>query len=135
VGLAHRAGEVRIRGWAEGSSVALADALEAVDCPELAAFIVTEIGRDGMLTGPDLEGLGSVLALTDTDVIASGGVSSVVDLRALAAVRAPARECGESSVGDAGRRLAGVIVGKAIYEGKVEVDAALRALREARSVP
>ncbi|MDQ1355661.1 MAG: phosphoribosylformimino-5-aminoimidazole carboxamide ribotide isomerase, partial [Acidimicrobiaceae bacterium] len=57
VGLDHRDGEVRVRGWAEGSSVSLGEALAAVDCPELAAVIVTEIGRDGMLTGPDLDGL------------------------------------------------------------------------------
>ena len=117
VGLDHRDGEVRVRGWAEGSSLALADALAAVDCPELGAVVVTEIGRDGMLTGPDLEGLSEVLELTGRPVIASGGVSSVVDLRALAQLAS-----------SSGRRLAGVIVGKAIYEGRIDVDSGLRAL-------
>jgi phosphoribosylformimino-5-aminoimidazole carboxamide ribotide isomerase len=116
VGLDHRHGEVRVRGWAEGSSISLADALASVDCPALGPVVVTEIGRDGMLSGPDLDGLAQVLAWTSTPVIASGGVSSVVDLRALKALRA----------GD--RRLAGVIVGKAIYEGKVDVRDGLRAL-------
>ncbi|MDQ1391461.1 MAG: phosphoribosylformimino-5-aminoimidazole carboxamide ribotide isomerase, partial [Acidimicrobiaceae bacterium] len=55
VGLDHRDGEVRVRGWAEGSSIGIAEALAAVDCAELAAVIVTEIGRDGMLSGPDLD--------------------------------------------------------------------------------
>jgi len=117
VGLDHRGGEVRVRGWEEGAAVGLAQALAAVDCPELAAVVVTEIGRDGMMTGPDLDGLAGALALTATPVIASGGVSSVVDLRALASLRGPG-----------GRRLEGVIVGKAIYEGKLDVVAGLRAL-------
>ncbi len=117
LGLDHRNGEVRVRGWAEGSSIALADALAAVDCPELGAVVVTEIGRDGMLTGPDLEGLTEVLELTASPVIASGGVSSVVDLRALA-----------QQVSPSGRRLAGVIVGKAIYEGRIDLDSGLRAV-------
>jgi phosphoribosylformimino-5-aminoimidazole carboxamide ribotide isomerase len=121
VGLDHRDGEVKVRGWAEGSAMTLADALAAVDCPSLGAVVVTEIGRDGMLSGPDLDGLAEVLALTETPVIASGGVSSVVDLRALAGLRAAG-----------GRRLAGAIVGKAIYEGKVDVVDGLRALAAVR---
>jgi phosphoribosylformimino-5-aminoimidazole carboxamide ribotide isomerase len=120
VGLDHRGGEVQVRGWAEGSALTLAQALAAVDGPDLAAIVVTEIERDGMLNGPDLAGLAAVLSLTATPVIASGGVSSVVDLRALAGVRGgPGAE----------RRLAGVIVGKAIYEGRVDLEAGLRALR------
>jgi phosphoribosylformimino-5-aminoimidazole carboxamide ribotide isomerase len=119
VGLDHRAGRVQVRGWAEASTLTIADALAAVDSADLAAIVVTEIERDGMLTGPDLEGLAAVLDLTTTPVIASGGVSSVVDLRALAGLRGAA----------GGGRLEGVIVGKAIYEGRVELDAGLRAVR------
>jgi phosphoribosylformimino-5-aminoimidazole carboxamide ribotide isomerase len=121
VGLDHRDGEVRVQGWAAGSSIGVPEALAAVDCPSLGAVVVTEIGRDGMLSGPDLAGLASVLELTDTPVIASGGVSSVVDLRALAGLQT-----------SAGRRLAGVIVGKAIYEGKVDLVAGLRAVGAGR---
>ena len=117
VGLDHRDGEVRVRGWAEGSSVGLADALAAVDCSELGAVVVTEIGRDGMLTGPDLDGLADVVGRTASPVIASGGVGSVVDLKALAGLR-----------GADGRRLAGVIVGKAMYEGRIDLDSGLRAV-------
>jgi phosphoribosylformimino-5-aminoimidazole carboxamide ribotide isomerase len=122
VGLDHRDGVIQVRGWAEASAVTLADALAAVDCPSLWAVVVTEIGRDGMLTGPDLDGLAAVLALTSTPVIASGGVSGVVDLRALAGLRSPS-----------GSRLAGVIVGKAIYEGKLDVIDGLRALEAVRA--
>ena len=117
VGLDHRTGEVQVRGWEDGAGISLAGALAAVDCPELGAVVVTEIERDGMLTGPDLGGLVEVLGLTARPVIASGGVSSVDDLRALAELRR-----GE-------RRLAGAIVGRAIYEGRVELAAGLRAVR------
>ena len=60
VGLDHRDGEVRVRGWAQGSSIGLAQALAAVDCEPLGAIVVTEIGRDRMVTGPDLDGLAAV---------------------------------------------------------------------------
>lgn len=123
VGLDHLAGEIRYRGWEEGSSLSLADALSAVDGPDLAAVVVTEIERDGMLCGPDLAGLSAALDLTDTPVVASGGVSSLEDLQALSSVRG----------GTHGSRcLAGVIVGKALYEGRVDLTAGLQALAGAR---
>jgi len=83
------------------------------------AFVVTDIGRDGTLTGPDLRGLTSVLAATEVPVVASGGVGSLDDLRALAAVEA------------GGRRLAGAIVGTAIHDGRFSVAEALVALARA----
>jgi phosphoribosylformimino-5-aminoimidazole carboxamide ribotide isomerase len=116
VGLDHHGGEVRVGGWQEGSGVDLAGALAGVACPDLAAVIVTDIGVDGMLVGPDLDGLAAVLELTTLPVIASGGVSSLDDLRALARLRS------------AGRVLAGVIVGKALYEGRFGVSEALEVL-------
>jgi phosphoribosylformimino-5-aminoimidazole carboxamide ribonucleotide (ProFAR) isomerase len=82
----------------------------------VAALIVTEIGRDGMMVGPDVEQLASVLAVTSTPVIASGGVGDLADLLALCALE----------VG--GRELAGAIVGRAIYEGRFTVSEALEAL-------
>ena len=103
VGLDHRGGEIAIHGWTEGAGVSLIDALGWF--PSASAFVVTEIGRDGMLSGPDLEGLGAVLAATSIPLIASGGVSSLVDLDALLQLHAH------------GRSVAGVIAGMAIYEG------------------
>jgi phosphoribosylformimino-5-aminoimidazole carboxamide ribotide isomerase len=126
VGLDHRDGQIRVRGWAEGTSVNVAQAIAAVDGPDLAAFVVTEIERDGMLSGPDLAGLAAALDLTATPVIASGGVGSVVDLRALAGVRGGP---------GGGRRLAGVIVGTAIYQGRLDVESGLRALRSLGARP
>lgn len=109
VGLDVRDREVAVRGWAEGSGVSLADALATFEDAGAAAVIVTDIGRDGTLSGPNLELLGDVLASTSVDVIASGGVGSLDDVRALAALE------------QGGRRLAGVIVGKALYEGRFTV--------------
>ncbi|GAC1533611.1 MAG: 1-(5-phosphoribosyl)-5-[(5-phosphoribosylamino) methylideneamino]imidazole-4-carboxamide isomerase [Acidimicrobiales bacterium] len=115
VGIDTRDGEVAVRGWVSGSGVTTADVLARLGDAGAAAVIVTDIGRDGMLVGPDLAGLGAVLAWTDLDVIASGGVGSVADVEALAALRA------------GGRGLAGAIVGKAIYEGRLSVREAVAA--------
>jgi phosphoribosylformimino-5-aminoimidazole carboxamide ribotide isomerase len=116
VGLDHHHGELRVSGWQESSGLGLADALGRFVSPDLAAVIVTNIAVDGMLVGPDLEGMAAVLQLTALPVIASGGVGSLDDLRALARLRS------------AGRALAGMIVGKALYEGRFALGEALEAL-------
>ena len=123
VGLDHRGGEVRVRGWTEGSGTTVADALARFADAGAAAFVVTDVGRDGTLGGPDLEGLARVLAATDVDVVASGGVATLDDLRALADLRS----------GD--RRLAGAIVGKALYEGRFTVEEAVGALSSSKTRP
>ena len=109
VGLDHRDGELATDGWTEGSGVRLADALGGF--PDAAAFVITDIGRDGMLTGPDVEGLTAAVGATGTPVIASGGVASLDDVTTLAAIPG----------------LAGVITGKALYEGRFTVADAVRA--------
>ncbi len=119
VGLDARGNEVAIRGWAEGSGADLVDLARRFDGVGLDALIVTEIGRDGTLDGPTFGQLAAVLAATTTPLIASGGVGTLDDLRALARLRA-----GE-------RPLAGVIVGRAIYEGRFGVDDALASLDDA----
>jgi phosphoribosylformimino-5-aminoimidazole carboxamide ribotide isomerase len=116
VGLDARDGEAAVRGWTEGSGVTVLEAVSWFDDAGVAAFVVTDIARDGMLTGPDVEGLGRVLEVTRADVIASGGVGSLGDLQALS----------QLEVG--GRRLAGAIVGKAIYEGVFTVAEAVQVL-------
>ena len=119
VGLDARSGEAAVRGWTEGSGVTVLEAISWFDDAGVAAFIVTDIARDGMLTGPDVEGLAAVLEKTRAEVIASGGVGSLDDLSALAALEM------------AGRSLGGVIVGKAIYEGVFTVSEALRVVAPA----
>lgn len=112
VGLDHRDGDLAVHGWTEASGVRLDDALDLF--PTAAAFVITDISRDGMLTGPDVVGLARAVAATNVQVIASGGVSSVEDLVALAAIPG----------------LGGIITGKAIYEGRFTVAEALAALEE-----
>jgi phosphoribosylformimino-5-aminoimidazole carboxamide ribotide isomerase len=114
VGLDHRDGELAVHGWTEGSGVTLTDALDRF--PSAAAFVITDISRDGMLAGPDLEGLAAAVAATRVPVIASGGVSSLDDVLALAAIPG----------------LGGVITGKALYEGRFTVTDAIRALEVSR---
>ena len=81
VGLDHRNGEVATDGWLRGSTLTLSSAVGQY--PSAAAFVVTDISRDGMLAGPDIDGLKSLLSLTSTPVIASGGVAELGDLREL----------------------------------------------------
>ena len=111
VGLDHRNGEVAIDGWLRGSALTLSVAV--TQYPTASAFVITDISRDGMLAGPDVDGLREICTLTSTPVIASGGVAELGDLRQLREVRG----------------LSGVIVGKAIYEGRFGVRDAVRALQ------
>jgi phosphoribosylformimino-5-aminoimidazole carboxamide ribotide isomerase len=120
VGLDHRDGEVRTRGWTEGSGRHLLDLVAELAVPGVGALVVTDIARDGVLDGPDLAGYAELLGATETPVVASGGVGSTADLRALAALEVD------------GRRLAGAITGKALYEGRFTVAEALSALATAR---
>jgi phosphoribosylformimino-5-aminoimidazole carboxamide ribotide isomerase len=116
VGIDARGNEVAVRGWVEGSGADLVDVARRFDGMGLAALVVTEIGRDGTMEGPAYGQLLTVLAATELPVVASGGVGTIEDLRALAELRAD------------DRGLAGVIVGRAIYEGRFDVAAALAAL-------
>jgi phosphoribosylformimino-5-aminoimidazole carboxamide ribotide isomerase len=110
VGLDHRNGEVAVHGWTEGSGLQLDDALAMF--PTAAAFVVTDIGRDGMLSGPDVDGLTAAARLAPSPVIASGGVADLADVAALARIEG----------------LGGIITGKAVYEGRFSVAEALEVL-------
>ncbi|MEQ8841326.1 MAG: 1-(5-phosphoribosyl)-5-[(5-phosphoribosylamino)methylideneamino]imidazole-4-carboxamide isomerase [Acidimicrobiales bacterium] len=120
VGLDAKSGEVATDGWLVGSGRSVLDVARSFADVGVDAFVVTDISRDGTLEGPDLVGLTEVLGATPVDVIASGGVGQMGDLEALDAIE----------VG--GRRLSGVIAGKAIYEGHVDVAAAVELLGAAR---
>jgi phosphoribosylformimino-5-aminoimidazole carboxamide ribotide isomerase len=114
IGIDARDGQVAIRGWTETSNLT-ADALaRRVTADGARTIIYTDVARDGMLAGPDLEGARR-LQQGGAAVIASGGVAGVADIRA---------------VRDAG--LAGVVVGRALYEGRLSL---VEALEAAAAVP
>lgn len=119
VGLDARGRDVAVRGWVEGSGHDLVEVARRFDDAGVAALVVTEIGRDGTLAGPALDQLADVLAATRLDVVASGGVGTLDDLRALAGL----------DVG--GRRLSGAIVGRALYEGAFALADALKVAADA----
>jgi phosphoribosylformimino-5-aminoimidazole carboxamide ribotide isomerase len=116
VGLDVRGREVAIHGWTAGSGADVLDVVRRFEDVGVEAVSVTQIARDGTLSGPDVEGLSAVLEVTSLAVIASGGVGSLADLESLASLSA------------AGRTLAGAIVGKALYEGRFTVEQALAVL-------
>jgi phosphoribosylformimino-5-aminoimidazole carboxamide ribotide isomerase len=120
VGLDARGREVAVRGWVEGSGADLVELATRFEASGVAALIVTEIGRDGTMAGPDLDQLGTVLGATTIPVIASGGVGELSDLMALAALRVQQRS------------LLGTIVGKALYEGRFRLAEALLILSAER---
>jgi phosphoribosylanthranilate isomerase len=113
VGLDVRGSRLAARGWTtEGGDLAETLArLDEAGCPR---FVVTDVTRDGTLTGPNLDLLARVCAATSRPVIASGGVSSLADLRAIAALAPSGVE--------------GAIVGKALYTGAFTLQQALEAL-------
>ena len=112
IGIDHWDGEVRVAGWQQGSGRRLDELVAQFDDAGAAAFVVTDISRDGRLTGPDVDGYRRLVTATHVPVIASGGVASLDDLRALTATG-----------------VAGAIVGKALYEGRFTVEEAVAACR------
>lgn len=127
VGLDAHGRDVAVRGWTESSGRDVVEVARQFEGGAVAALVVTEIGRDGTLAGPALDQLGAVLEATTLEVVASGGVGALADLEALA---------GLSTTGPDGaeRRLGGVIVGRAIYEGAFAVTDALTTLAKRTTV-
>lgn len=110
VGLDVRGTTLSARGWTQDGGE-LFEVLSRLDADGCARYVVTDVRRDGTLTGPNLELLRSVCAATDRPVVASGGVSSLADLRALAELVPLGVE--------------GAIVGKALYAGEFTLEQAL----------
>jgi phosphoribosylformimino-5-aminoimidazole carboxamide ribotide isomerase len=111
VGLDARDGKVAVQGWAETSEIAALDIARRFEDAGVAAIIYTDIARDGLLKGLNLD---TTIALADAvtiPVIASGGLASLDDVRALMAPRA--------------RKLAGAIAGRALYDGRLDAGVAL----------
>ena len=102
--------EVRVAGWTEGTGEDVVDAVLRLAAAGVQRLLVTDIGQDGMLSGPNIDLLADVADAAGVPIIASGGVSSVDDLKALAAVDG----------------IEGAIVGQALYTGAIELTEAVR---------
>jgi phosphoribosylformimino-5-aminoimidazole carboxamide ribotide isomerase len=112
LGIDARGGRVAVEGWAEVSEIEARDLALRFEDAGAAAIVYTDIDRDGVLQGPNVAATAALAKAVTTPVIASGGVSSIADLQALAA------EPG----------IAGAIVGRALYDGRVDLAQALAAL-------
>jgi phosphoribosylformimino-5-aminoimidazole carboxamide ribotide isomerase len=113
LGLDARKGQVAINGWTSLSATRATDLLKELAGFDLGAVIYTDIARDGMLSGPNMEALREVVELSSFPVIASGGITRIEDLRAVSSL---------------GPRVEGAIVGKALYDGKLDYRQALATL-------
>jgi phosphoribosylformimino-5-aminoimidazole carboxamide ribotide isomerase len=119
VGLDARDGKVVVEGWAETSELTALDIAKRFEDVGVTAIIYTDVARDGMLKGLNLD---ATIALADgvsIPVVASGGIASIDDIRALLSLRA--------------RKLAGAIAGRALYDGRLDAAAALRLIATARA--
>jgi len=112
-GIDARNGEVKVAGWLEGTGLTAVEVARRVKAAGVSLVEYTDVGRDGMFTGVDHEGAARIQAEAGVEVVASGGVASLADVRACKAAG-----------------LAGVIVGKALYEGRIQLAAAIRASQE-----
>jgi phosphoribosylformimino-5-aminoimidazole carboxamide ribotide isomerase len=117
VGLDARDGKVAVEGWAETSELSALDIARRFEDAGVAAIIYTDVARDGMLKGLNLDATVALAQAVSIPVIASGGFASLDDVRALLAARA--------------KKLEGAIVGRALYDGRLDAVEALALLKGA----
>ena len=115
VGIDAKGGRVAVEGWAETSDLSVLDLAMRFEDAGVAAIIYTDIDRDGVLAGPNVEATAALARAIEIPVIASGGVSSLDDLKRL-------KE-------EEGSGIAGVISGRAIYDGRIDLAEALALLK------
>jgi len=116
VGLDARDGKVAIDGWSKLSQHGVIDMAQHFERDGVEAIIYTDIGRDGMMKGVNLDSVVELARAVTVPVIASGGVTDLSDIEALCAV--------------AGEGVAGVVIGRALYEGRLDLPTALRRVVE-----
>ena len=119
VGLDARDGRVAVEGWAETSQVTALEIAQRFEDAGVAAIIFTDIARDGLLKGLNLDATIALAERISIPVIASGGFASIDDVKALLDPRAG--------------KLAGAIAGRALYDGRIDAAAALALIRSARA--
>jgi phosphoribosylformimino-5-aminoimidazole carboxamide ribotide isomerase len=119
VGLDARDGKVAVQGWAEISELSALDIARRFEDAGVAAIVYTDVTRDGMLKGLNLNATIELADAISIPVIASGGLASIEDIKALLAPRA--------------RKLEGAIAGRALYDGRLDAAEALKLIRDARA--
>ncbi len=119
VGLDARDGKVAVEGWAENSQLSALEIARRFEDVGVAAIIYTDIARDGMLQGLNLDTTVTLADSISIPVIASGGLASIEDIKRLVEPRA--------------KRLAGAIAGRALYDGRLDAAEALKLIRAARA--
>ena len=119
VGLDARDGKVAVQGWAEISELSALEIARRFEDAGVAAIIYTDVTRDGMLKGLNLDATIALADAVSIPVIASGGLASIEDIKALLSPRA--------------RKLQGAIAGRALYDGRLDAAEALKLIRDART--
>lgn len=121
VGIDAKGGRVAVEGWAETSELTALDLALRFEDAGVAAIIFTDIDRDGLLQGVNVASTAELAAALSIPVIASGGVSSIADIDALLAAQPQSKKKGGG--------ITGVISGRAIYDGRLDLKAALAKLK------
>jgi phosphoribosylformimino-5-aminoimidazole carboxamide ribotide isomerase len=119
VGLDARDGKIAVEGWSQTSTLSALDVARRFEDAGVAAIVYTDVNRDGMLEGLNLDATIALAEQISLPVIASGGLASLADVRALLEPR--------------GQKLEGAIAGRALYDGRLDPAAALSLLRQARA--
>jgi phosphoribosylformimino-5-aminoimidazole carboxamide ribotide isomerase len=119
VGLDARDGKVAVQGWAETSELSALEIARRFEDAGVATIIYTDVTRDGMLKGLNLDATIALAEAISIPVIASGGLASIDDVKALLEPRA--------------RKLEGAIAGRALYDGRLDAAEALKLIRDARA--
>jgi phosphoribosylformimino-5-aminoimidazole carboxamide ribotide isomerase len=118
VGLDAKDGQVAVQGWAEVSELAVTELAQRFEQSGISAIIYTDIARDGMMSGVNLESTGALAEAINIPVIASGGVSRLSDIEALLPLQP--------------KGVAGVVTGRAIYEGGLDLAEAIALVQQAQ---
>ncbi|MEW6720491.1 MAG: 1-(5-phosphoribosyl)-5-[(5-phosphoribosylamino)methylideneamino]imidazole-4-carboxamide isomerase [Thermodesulfobacteriota bacterium] len=115
VGIDARDGRVAIRGWVEVTGLVAVDLARRIEKNGVSCFVYTDISRDGMMVGPNFDAIREFAKGVSVPVIASGGVTTLDDVRALRAME--------------GEGVSGAIIGRALYDGSIDLAEALKAER------
>lgn len=129
VGLDAKDGQVAIKGWAEVTGHRVEDLSRRFEGDGVSAIVYTDIGRDGMMTGPNIPATLALARSLSIPIIASGGITDLNDIRALALAARP------HPGARAGRGITGAITGRAIYEGTLDFAAGQRLADEIAADP